>query len=223
MASRLMPRLMAWVARVCRSWWGWMWGRPGGGAGPVDHPGDGVPVQGPAVLPRQQQRVTGRDVGGAVAVDEGDQLGVQRQVAVLAELADRDVQPGPGADEHDGVGGQAGELADPQPGAQQHLDGDPHQHPAVGLGGAQQLRGRGVVEGPGQRVVLAGQVAGEHRHPGRGLVPAPFVDADEEHPQGAEPVRDGGGGQPGLVLPGAGGQPGLEVLDMAAGDRRRAR
>jgi len=21
-------RLMAWVARVCRSWWGWMWGSP---------------------------------------------------------------------------------------------------------------------------------------------------------------------------------------------------
>ena len=29
----------------------------GGGAGPVDHPGDGVPVQRAAVLPGQQQRV----------------------------------------------------------------------------------------------------------------------------------------------------------------------
>ena len=28
MASRLMPRLMAWVASVCLSWWGWMWGSP---------------------------------------------------------------------------------------------------------------------------------------------------------------------------------------------------
>jgi hypothetical protein len=28
MASRVMPRLMAWVARVCRSWCGWMCGRP---------------------------------------------------------------------------------------------------------------------------------------------------------------------------------------------------
>jgi hypothetical protein len=28
MASRLMPRLIAWVARVWRSWWGWMWGSP---------------------------------------------------------------------------------------------------------------------------------------------------------------------------------------------------
>ncbi len=68
-------------------------GQPGGGAGSVDHPGDGVPVQGSAVLPGQQQRVPGRDVRGAVVVDQGDQVRVQRQVAVLAELADRDVQP----------------------------------------------------------------------------------------------------------------------------------
>ena len=190
----------------------------GGGAGLVDEPGDGVPVQRPAVLPGQQQRVPGGDMGGAVAVDEGDQLGVQGQVAVLVELADRDVQPGPGADVHDGIGLQAGVFADPQPGAQQHLDGDADQHPPVGLGGAQQPGGGGVVEGLGQRVVLAGQVAGEHRHPRRGFVPAPFLDADEEHPQGAEPVRDRGGGQPGLVLPGACGQPGLEVLDVTAGD-----
>ena len=27
-ASRDMPRLIAWVARVCRSWWGWMCGSP---------------------------------------------------------------------------------------------------------------------------------------------------------------------------------------------------
>jgi hypothetical protein len=73
----------------------------------------------------------------AVAVDEGHQLGVQRQVAVLAELADRDVQPGPGADEHDSIGPQAGELTDPQPGAQQHFNRDAHEHPAIVLGGAQ--------------------------------------------------------------------------------------
>ena len=143
---------------------------------------------------------------------------MQGQVAVLVEFADGDVQPWPGADEDHGTGPQAGELADPQPGPQQHLDGDPDQHPPVGLRGAQQLRGGGVAGGLGQGVVLAGQVTGKHRHPGRRFVPAPFGDADEEHPQGAEPVRDGGGGQPGLILPGAGGQPRLEVLDVAAGD-----
>jgi hypothetical protein len=197
--------------------------QPGCGACPVDHPGDGVPVQRPAVLAGQQERIIRPDVGGAVAVDEGDQLGVQRQVAVLAELADRDVQPGPGAYEDDCIGLQAGELADPQASTQQHLDGDPHQHPAVLLGGAQQLGGGGVVEGPGQGMVLAGQVTGEHRHPRRGLVPAPFLDAEEEHPQGAEAVRDRGGGQPRSVLAGAGGQPGLEVLNVAAGDAGKRR
>ena len=179
-------------------------GQPGSGAGPVDHPGDGVPVQRAAVLPRQQQRVTCGDMGSPVGVDERDELGVQRQVAVLAELADRDVQPGPGTDQDHSIGGQAGELADPQPGAQQHLDGDPHQHPAIGLGGAQQPGGGAVIESPGQRVVLAGQVAREHRHPGRGFVPAPLLDTQEEHPQRAETVRDGGRGQPRFVLSGPG-------------------
>jgi hypothetical protein len=157
-------------------------------------------------------------VRAAVVVDQGDQVRVQRQVAVLAELADRDVQPRAGTDLHHGAGAQRGVLADPQAGAQQHLDGDAHQQPLVVPGRAQQLRGAGVVEGFGQRVVLAGQVTGEHRHPGRSFVPAPFVEADEEHPQRAEPVHDGRGGQPRLVLARAPGQPGLVVLDMTAGD-----
>ena len=188
-------------------------GQPGGGAGAVDHPGDGVPVQRPAVLAGQQQRVACRDVPSPVVVDEGQELGVQWQVPVVAELADRDVQPGPGTDVHHGAGLQAGVLADPQAGPQQHLHRDADQQPLVGLRGAQQFRGGRVIERPGQRVVGAGQVAGEHRHLGRGLLPAPFVQADEEHPQRAEPGDDGARGQPRLVLPGPGGQPGLVVLD----------
>ena len=197
-------------------------GQAGGSAGPVDHPGDGVPVQGPAVLPGQQQRMIWRDVPGPVGIDKGDQLGVQRQVAVLAQLADRDVQPRPRADQDHGISREAGELTDPQSGAQQHLHGDAYQHPAVAVGSAQQLRGGGVIEGPGQRMVLAGQVTGEHRHPGRGFVPAPFIDPDEEHPQRAEPVRDRGRGHGRLVLPGPGRQPGLERLNMPAGDLGQA-
>ena len=61
------------------------------GAGLVDEPGDGVPVQRAPVFPGQQQWILGGDVGFAVVVDEGDQVWVQRQVAVLAELADWDV------------------------------------------------------------------------------------------------------------------------------------
>jgi hypothetical protein len=182
MASIDMPRLIAWVARVCRSWWGVDVRQPGAGAGPVQEPGDGVQVQRAAVLPGQQQRVVGRDELAAVVIDEGEQVWVQRQVAVLTQLADRDVQPRAGADVHHRVGAEPGVLADPQPGAQQHLDGDLDQQTRVGLGGPQQLRGRGVIERLGQRVVLAGQVAGEHRHPNWRLVPAPLVDPDEEHP-----------------------------------------
>ena len=118
-------------------------GQAGGGAGPVDHPGDGMPAGRAAVFAGQQQRVICGDVPGPVGIDEGDQLGVQGQVAVLAELANRDMQPGPGADEHDGIGAQAGVFADPQPSAQQHLHGDADQHPAITLGRAQQPGGRG--------------------------------------------------------------------------------
>ena len=192
----------------------------GGGAGLVDPAGDGVPVGRLAVLPRQQQRIAGCDVTAAVVVDEGDELRVQRQVPVFAELADRDVQPRPGADVHHGVGAQRGVLADPQPGAQQHLHGDAHQQALVVLRGAQQFRGGSVVEGFGQRMVLAWQVAGEHRHSGRGLVPAPLVDPDEKHPQRAQAVGDGRGRQPRLVLAGPGGEPRLVVLDVPAGDLR---
>ena len=68
--------------------------------------------------------MTGWDIRGPVLIDQGDQLRVQRQVAVLTELAHGDVQPRPGADQGHVPCGQAGVLADPQPGAQQHLHGD---------------------------------------------------------------------------------------------------
>jgi hypothetical protein len=95
-------------------------GQPGGGAGLAVVAGHGVPAGRLAVLPRQQQRVGRVDVTGAVVIDQGGQVRVQRQVAVLAELAGRDVQPRPGADLDDGVRAQRDVLADPQPGPRQH-------------------------------------------------------------------------------------------------------
>lgn len=62
-----------------------------GRAGLVDEPGDGVPIERPAVLPRQEQRVPGRHVRVTIGVNQLDDAGVQRQVAVLVEFADRDV------------------------------------------------------------------------------------------------------------------------------------
>ena len=76
----------------------------GGCRGNVEQPGDGVAVQRGAVIPRPQQRVGRVDVRGAVLADDGDQVGVQGQVAVVVELADGDVEPVPVADEDDRVG-----------------------------------------------------------------------------------------------------------------------
>ena len=54
------------------------------------------------------------DVGAAAVADKGDQVWVQRQVSVLAQLADREVKPGAGADLYDRVRAHGGELADPK-------------------------------------------------------------------------------------------------------------
>ena len=59
--------------------------------------------------------MTGRDMRGPVGIDETDQLRMLRQIAVLAELADRDVKPRPGADQDHGAGGQGGVLAHRSP------------------------------------------------------------------------------------------------------------
>jgi hypothetical protein len=77
MASRIIPRLIAWVARVPELV-GMQVGQAGRGAGFVDQPGERVSVQRAAVLAGQQQRVVGWHVGGAVVVDEADQVRVQR-------------------------------------------------------------------------------------------------------------------------------------------------
>ncbi len=104
MASRVMPRLMAWVARVCRSWCGWMCGSPAAVPALLISRVTVCRSRGRPLSAGQQQRVVGGDVRGAVVADEGDQVRVQGQVAVLVEFADGDVQPVRGADEHDRVG-----------------------------------------------------------------------------------------------------------------------
>ena len=112
MASRVMPRLMAWVARVCRSWCGWMWASPAAVPALLISRVTVCRSSGRPFSRGSSSGLSGGDVRGAVVADEGDQVRVQRQVAVLVEFADRDVQPVRGADEHDRVGAQGGELAD---------------------------------------------------------------------------------------------------------------
>ena len=52
-------------------------------------------------------------VAVAVVADQLDQVRVQRQVPVVVQFAERDVQPVSGADLHDCSGLQVGQLADP--------------------------------------------------------------------------------------------------------------
>ena len=111
MASSRMPRLIAWVARVWRSWWGWTWPIPARLATRPTMRWTVRPVERGAVV--GDEAALGADVvgveGGPVG-EEGDEVGVQRDVAVVAQLADRDAQPVVVADLGDGVGGEVAEL-----------------------------------------------------------------------------------------------------------------
>ena len=73
---------------------------------------------------------------------------VQWDVAVGAELPERHVQPVRGADLHDRVDGQIEELALAKTGPGEELDREPGERVRVLTRGAQQLRGRGVVDEP---------------------------------------------------------------------------
>src|SRR5216684_3289327 len=119
-ASRLMPRLKLGGQRVpepVRADVADSGGAGGFGDGPVGEPG----------------------------VEEVFELGVQRDVAAGAELAERDVQPVGGADLHDRVDGEVQELAFAQAGAGQELHGQVDERVRVGAGGLQQLGERAVV------------------------------------------------------------------------------
>ena len=78
----------------------------------------GVPVERAVVI--GDEAALGADVvevGGGPVGEERDEVGVQRDVAVVAELADRDAEPVAVADLGDGVGGEVAELAGAQAGA----------------------------------------------------------------------------------------------------------
>ena len=158
MASSRMPRLMAWVARVWRSWCGCTPGRRGCGR-------RGATMR-PMICRSRGPRwsATSRllaadvvEVGGGPGGEQCDQLGVQGHVTVVAELAERDAQPVAGADLHDRVGLEVGELAGPHAGAGQQLDDQAVSGIGTGPGGGHQPGRVAVVEELGQRLgFLAG-------------------------------------------------------------------
>ena len=105
-------------------------------------------------LDEHQLRAQVLGPGGEPAVEELFELGVQGDVAVVVQFADRDPQPVGGADLHDGVDGEVDELALAHAGAGEELDDETDQGVGVGASSDEQLRRGGVVEEPGQRVVL---------------------------------------------------------------------
>jgi hypothetical protein len=194
-------------------------GDPGCPADPAHYPADQVPVQ-HATMVGDQALVAADvlEVGGGPGGEQLHQVGVQGHVPVIAELAQRDAQPVPGADPHHRVGVETGQLAGPHPGAGEQLDHEPVARVGAGPGGGHQPGGVPVVEELRQRLGFLGDVPGDHRVAGRGIGPVPLDDPLEELAHGPHPlpVRLRGDGL--AAAPGAGGQPDLVVLDVIAAD-----
>jgi hypothetical protein len=81
------------------------------------------------------------------------ELWMQRDVAVVVQLADGDTPPERRADGHHRVDGQDEQFAFADPGAGEQLDDQPVWRVGVRAGGAAQLGRSGVVNEPGQWLV----------------------------------------------------------------------
>src|SRR3954468_5608503 len=88
----------------------------------------------------EQKMIRAQPLGPVVGnpvVEQLFELRVQRNVAVVVQLADRDPQPVGRADLHDRVNGEGQQLATADPGAGKQLDDQPGQRIRVDTGGAQ--------------------------------------------------------------------------------------
>ncbi len=152
---------------------------------------------------------------------------MERDVAVIVELAHGDAQPEGRADLHDGVDGEAEEFTAADTGAGEQLDDESRQRIRVGARHAHELAGRGVVEEAGQRLVHDGQVPREQEWSPRRVRVVPVRDAVEEAVQVDEPVLDADPiERPAGVAPVLGAEPrlvGLEVSPFQLGAARHLR
>ena len=169
-----MPRLIAWVASVCRSWCGVTRPIPASRATLGTAPADALVADPPAALHEQPRLAQAGRPAGDPLVEQVFELRVQRDVAVGAQLPERHVQPVRGADLHDRIDGQIEELALAKPGPGEELDREPGERVGVLARGAQQLRRGGVVDEPRERLIAAWDVTGEHQHARRGVLAIPF-------------------------------------------------
>jgi hypothetical protein len=133
---------------------------------------DGAAVEGSPVVAFDEAPRTRSGAGGSVVVNEFDQRRQQWHVAVVVQLADGDAHPVGVADEDHGVVLEAGQLTGADPGAGQDLDHEPPTGVGIGGEGGHELRGGGVVEELRERFVALGEVTGEDRDAGRGIVVA---------------------------------------------------
>src|SRR5271166_61759 len=174
-----------------------------------------------AVLDEQVAAAQAGGSGGDPGVEEILELGMQGDVAVGAQFAERHVQPVRGADLHDGIDCEVEEFALAQAGAGQELHTQSDERVVVSARGLQELGERGVVEEAGQRVVPQRQVAGEHEHAGGDVVAVPFGEPLEAGAQGAKVFGETDLGQPAAAGRGPGGQVqlvGLDVCPTQVGD-----
>ena len=167
---------------------------------------------------RLQRRMCSR-LAAVQAASSSTSSGCSGHVAVVAELAQRDPQPVPGADLDDRVGVQAGQFAGPHAGAGQQLDHQPVAGISAGPGGGHQLGGVAVVEELGQRLGLFRDVPGDDRVAGRRVGPVPLDDPLEELAYGPHPLPVRLGRDRLAAAPGLDGEPHLVVLDIITAHR----
>jgi hypothetical protein len=109
--------------------------------------------------------------------------GVQRDHSFGGELAERDLEPGPGrAVVHDRAQFQVEQLPDAQAGAAQDLQPGGDERIRCGRDDRHQGAVDVWCEGTRERLVEFGDVRGEQQPAGRGVVPVPGSDVVEQIP-----------------------------------------
>ncbi len=133
------------------------------------------------------------DVDGVRVLPVGNQVDefrVQRDVAIVAELADRDVQRVMVADLDDRVCRQVAELADAHPGARQEQHAELAERVGFGLGVVHERRHLVVVQELRERLGSGRDIAVDDRVAARCVVELPVDDAVEEHLHEPEALAD---------------------------------
>jgi hypothetical protein len=161
---------------------------PGDGVDAGDDSVHGATVDGDVVV--GEEPAGGPDVLGVGSGPVGEQLddlGMEGDHAVVAELADWDAQPvAVGADAGDSVGGELAGLGGPQAGAGEDLGDKPVTQDGMGARRGHERGGLLVGEELGDRLRAGRDVVVQDRVPSGRVGPVPFdepLEEDADHPQ----------------------------------------